>query len=86
MTHTYHVLLDDRARIQLFGHVVARSADQFYAAQRSLVVRLGADEGRQEAVVNVDDLACVFFAQVRRQNLHVARQNHHFSSVLLDQT
>jgi hypothetical protein len=54
-----HVLLDDRALVELAGDVVAGGADQLDAAGVGLVVGLGADEAGQEAVVDVDDLARV---------------------------
>ncbi|MCY1422496.1 hypothetical protein D9M71_381800 [compost metagenome] len=85
MADADHVLLDDRAGIQLFGDVVAGSTNQLDPTQRSLVVRLGANERRQEAMVDVDHLLGVFLAQLRRQDLHVARQHHHVGTVLLDQ-
>ena len=50
-----HVLLDDRAIVEHLGDVVAGGADQLHAAGERLVVGLGADERRQERVVNVDD-------------------------------
>jgi Amt family ammonium transporter len=50
------VLLDDRAGVEFAGDVVAGGADQLDAARVGLVVRLGAGEAGQEAVVDVDDL------------------------------
>jgi hypothetical protein len=75
--HADHVLLDDRALVQLAGHVVAGGADQLHAPGVGLVVGLGADEAGQEAVVDVDDLPRVVLAQLGRQDLHVAGQHHH---------
>src|SRR5690606_21173727 len=54
MADTHNVLLDDRPGIQLFGHIVTGRPDQLDATQRRLVVGLGADEGRQKAVVDID--------------------------------
>src|SRR5262245_40225910 len=48
------VLLDDRAGVQLGGDVVAGGPDELDAAAVGLVVRAGADERRQEAVVDVE--------------------------------
>ncbi|MCY1430421.1 hypothetical protein D9M71_463700 [compost metagenome] len=49
------------------------------------MIGLGADEGRQEAVMNIDDLMGVLFAELRRQDLHVARQHDHIGLMVLDQ-
>ena len=50
-----HVLLDDRALVEVGGDVVGGRADQLDAALERLVVGLGALEARQERVVDVDD-------------------------------
>ena len=52
-----HVLLDDRALVEILGDVVGGGADQLNAASVGLVVGLGTLEGRQERVVDVDDAA-----------------------------
>lgn len=49
-----HVLVDDRAGVELGGHVVGGRADQLDAALVGASVGVGADERRQEAVVDVD--------------------------------
>ena len=49
------VLLDDRAFVEIGGDVMRGGADQLDAALIGLVVGLGALEGRQERVVDVDD-------------------------------
>ncbi|MCY1413769.1 hypothetical protein D9M71_292060 [compost metagenome] len=85
MADPHHVLLDDRAGVKLFGYIVAGRADQLHTAQRGLVIRLGTDERRQEAVVNVDHLLGIFLAQLRWQDLHVTRQHHDIGTVFLDQ-
>jgi hypothetical protein len=48
------VLLDDRAFVEVGGDVVRGGADQLHATRMGLVVRLGALEAGQEAVVDVD--------------------------------
>ncbi len=52
-----HVLLDDRALVEVGRHVVGGGADQLHAAGVCLVVGLGALEARQEGVVDVDRAA-----------------------------
>src|SRR3954451_11842594 len=52
-----HVLLDDRALVEVAGHVVRRGADQLHAAVERLVVGPRTLEARQERVVDVDRLA-----------------------------
>ena len=48
------VLLDDRPGVELLGDVVRRRADDLHAALARAAVRIGADERRQERVVDVD--------------------------------
>jgi len=49
------------------------------------VIWLGADERRQEAVVDVDHPLGEFVAQFGRQNLHVARQHYHVGTLFAHQ-
>ena len=56
MGNACHALLDDGSVIENFGHIVRRGADQLHAALIRLVMWLGADEGWQERVINIDDL------------------------------
>src|SRR5512146_120967 len=81
----HRILFDDRPGIQLVGHVMAGRADEFDAALMGLVIRLRTDEGRQEAVVNVDDAARVALAQCGRQDLHEPRQYHDVAAMLFEQ-
>src|SRR5512135_132761 len=85
MVDAHGILLDDRPGVQFFGNVMASRADEFDAAQVGLMVGLGTDERRQEAVVDVDDAAGKALAQHRRQDLHVARQHHGVAAMLLEQ-
>ena len=55
MGDAHHILLDDRAIVQAFANVVRGGADKFHAAIEGLLVGLGADEGWQEGVVDIDD-------------------------------
>jgi hypothetical protein len=70
-----HVLLDDRSLVQLGGHVVRGRADQLHPALGRLPVRVGADERRQEAVVDVDRPHRELGQERRREHLHVAGQH-----------
>ena len=79
----HHVLLDDRALVEVGGHVVRGRADELDAAVEGLVVGLGALEARQERVVDVDRAARQRAAQVVGQHLHVAGQHDEVDVVLL---
>src|SRR5581483_2704762 len=68
-------LLDDRPVVELLGHVVAGGADQLDAALVRLVIRLRADERRQERMVDVDDAVAILGDESGRQHLHVAREH-----------
>ena len=80
-----HLLLDDRALVEVGGDVVRRRADQLHAAVVRLVVRLRALEAGQERVVDVDRAALERVAEPVGEDLHVARQHHEVDVVLVDQ-
>ena len=61
--HALDFLLDDRASVELVGNVMACRADEFHAALVGLSVRVGTDEGGQEAMMNVDQAAMVSIAK-----------------------
>ena len=86
MAHADDVLLDDRPVVEFLGHVMAGRADEFHAALGCLMVRPRADEGRQEAVVDVDYPVPVARAEPRGKNLHVARQHDGVGRGLLDES
>src|SRR5205807_1411261 len=50
-----YVLLDDWAIVQNLGDVVAGRTNEFHPAGEGLVIRLGANERRQERMMNVND-------------------------------
>ena len=54
MIDAHHVLVDDRPVVELLGHVVGGRADQLHPAVVCAPVGLGAGEGGQEGVVDVD--------------------------------
>ena len=79
-----HVLLDDRALVEVGRDEVRRRADQLHAAGVRLLVGVRALEAGQERVVDVDRAAREPLAQRRRQDLHVAREHDELDVVLLD--
>ena len=64
VVHTGHVLLDDRAFVQIGRHIVGGGADQLHTPVVGLVVGLGPFEAGQKAVVDVDGTPGQFAAQV----------------------
>jgi len=85
VVHARHVLLDDRAFVQVFGDVMRGGADDLDPARVRLVIRLRALEAGQEAVMDVDRPPGQGLAQARRQDLHVTRQHHQIDLLALDQ-
>ena len=71
----HDVLLDDRAGVELLGHVVGRGADDLHAALVRAGVGVGAGEGGQERVVDVDDRHPRRLEERRAEDLHVAGQD-----------
>ena len=53
--HTYDVLLDDGAFIQIVRGIVRRRSDDFHTPVIGLPIGIGADESRQEGVMDIDD-------------------------------
>ena len=74
------VLLDDRAGVELLGDVVRGRADDLDAALARAAVRVGADERRQERVVDVDHRHAEPVEEVAREDLHVAREHDEVDS------
>jgi len=77
-------LLDDRALIEIGRHVVRGRADELDALGVRLVIRLGALEGRQERVVNVDHPAFDPLADLGREDLHVPGEHDELGLGLID--
>ena len=73
--HPCDFLVEDRALVEILGDVVRSGPDQLHTAIVGLTIRIGADEGGQERVVDVDDSRSIGVDQDGGQNLHVARQN-----------
>ena len=76
------VLLDDRALVQVGGGIVGGGADELHAAVVGLPIRVGADEGRQERVVDVDDPTRVSGDETVAEDLHVASHHDQFDAVV----
>lgn len=78
-------LLDNGALVKVSGDEVGGGADDLNAALESLVVGLGALEGGQEGVVDVDDLAGHDLAELGGEDLHVAGEDDELDVVLGDE-
>jgi hypothetical protein len=75
-----HVLIDDRTGVELLGDVVGGRADQLDAALVRAAIRVRADEGRQEAVVDVDRRGIELPQELGREDLHVAGEDEQVDS------
>ncbi len=78
------VLFDDRPLVEVGGRIVRRCTDQLDATVVGLAVRVGADERRQERVVDVDDPVGVCGHEAIAQDLHVPRHHHQLDVVLVE--
>jgi len=54
---------------------VGGGADEFYAGVVGLLMGLAADEGRQERMMDVDNLLRVAGDEIAREHLHVPRED-----------
>jgi hypothetical protein len=79
------VLLNDGALVKIASDEVGSGTNNLHATIMGLVIGFRALEGRQEAVVDVDDAPGHNFAQLRRQNLHIACQHNQINVVLTHQ-
>src|SRR6201992_1308563 len=70
------ILIDDRAFVEITGHVMSGGADQLDAALMRLVIGARALETRQERVVNVDAASSKLRRKLVRQDLHVTREDN----------
>ncbi len=69
------VLLDDRPLIELLRHVMGGGPDHLHPAREGLLVGLSPDEGRQEAVMDIDDRAGIGSKKSAREDLHISGQH-----------
>ena len=81
----HHVLLDDGAGVELARHVVACRTDDFHTALPGLMVGLGAYEGGEEGVVDVDDVVGIGGYHVVCHNLHVTGKHDEGNTLFLQQ-
>ena len=79
------LLLDDRAGVEIRGDVVAGGADEFHAALVRLFVRVRADEGGEEGVMDVDDFSGELAAEGIRQDLHEAGEDDELHVLLQEE-
>jgi len=84
MTDRRDPLGDDRSRIEFRRHVVGRGADQFHTALMSPVVGLGASEGGQEGVVDVDHPTVPSIGDLLGEDAHVTSQHHKVGSQFIE--
>ncbi len=84
MVHPDDVLVDDRPGVEFGADVVAGGADHLDPADIGLVVGPGTAEGRQEAVVDVDQPALPRAAQLGGDDLHVPGQHDRVRRVRVD--
>ena len=75
------ILGDDGPLVQAFCYVMRCCADEFYAAVEGLLIGFCADEGGEEAVVDIDDLIGIDMDDKRFQNLHVTSEDEKINFV-----
>ena len=80
--HAQDVLLDDRARVEGLGHVVAGRPDHLHATGSRGVVRPRSRKSGQESMVDVDDPVRVFGDEGRVHDLHVTGEDDEVDGVL----
>ncbi len=73
--HAGHVLLNDRTFVEITRHVVSGRTDDLHTTIVCLAVRVGADERREERMVDVDHLPVPLVGEPRRQHQHVTGEN-----------
>ena len=76
MSDACYVLLDNRAGIQFGRHVMARGTNNLHATLPRLMIGLGTHEGRQERMVDVDNMMRIGGYHLIADNLHVASQHN----------
>ena len=82
MVDSGNALLNNGTLIQVRRDKVSSGTDDLDTALVGLVVGFGALEGRQEAVVDVDDAAGHGFSQLGGQDLHVTGEDNELDLVL----
>ncbi|MNV71212.1 hypothetical protein D3C71_1642200 [compost metagenome] len=59
VTNPLHILFNNRATIKLFCNIVSSCSDNLYPALVRLSVRITANKGRQEGVMNINNLVAI---------------------------
>ena len=85
MAHGHGGLLDDRPAIEFLGDEMGRGADQLHPPLPGPVIGLGALEGGEEGVVDVDH-GGEALQKAGTEHLHVFGQDHQFNAVLCQQS
>src|SRR4051794_28394020 len=85
MGYAHNVLFDDRTVVENFSYVVTGCTDQFDAAGECSVIGPGADERRQERMVNVDDPLRKGIDELGGKNLHVAGKHNQVHRIFFKQ-
>ncbi len=73
MVDPFDILLDNRALIEIGGHIVGGGPNDFHAAGVGLRIGLRALKARQERMVDVDGTPGPGRTEPRRQDLHIPR-------------
>ena len=81
----FDFLFDDGSGVEVGGDVVAGGADEFDAAFVGLAVGVGAGEGGEEGMVDVDDAAGEVAAEVGGEDLHEAGEHDEFDVLVFDE-
>lgn|SRR6266487_1024935 len=76
------ILRDNWSFIQAIGDVMCGCPNQLDAALERTLVGIGADEGGQEAMMNIDDLVWIGIDEEWLQDLHIAREDQEVDFVL----
>src|SRR3954447_17434892 len=78
------VLANDGAVIEFFGNEMGGGADDFHAPGKGLLIRFGADEGRQEGMVDVDHAIDVALHESAAEHAHVFREHDVIRSIAVE--
>lgn len=71
MRNSYYILVYDRPRIQVRGHIMACGTDDLYPALIGGMIRLCPGESRKKGMVYVDDLIWIMIYEIFADNLHI---------------
>ncbi len=80
-----NILLDDRTLVEIPGDIMTGGADDLDPPLIRLSVRTLANKGRQEGMVDVNDIVGIFTDHRRREDLHVPGQDDEVNAVFPEQ-